>query len=89
MRGKIAKQIRKGAYKNLTAEDIKEKDALYKTNIRTIANGKQLFTIERKPNAPRRFYRRMKKLWNSMSITQKLEVRYSVPVPGSQVSTPA
>jgi hypothetical protein len=89
MRGSIAKKIRKSAYKNLTAEDIKEKDALYKTNINTIANGNQLFTIERKPDAPRRFYRRMKKTWLALTSNQKTAIRFSIPTMPTPVQTPA
>jgi hypothetical protein len=88
MRKKIVKAIRKSAYANVSAEEALKADALKMTNVRLNQEGKLISrTLVRDHNAPRAFYRRMKKMWASLSLTKKLEVRRAVP--GARVSAPA
>jgi hypothetical protein len=85
MRGKISKKIRKFAFA-ATIKDgwnaAKMADQPERTNVRRIDEHRVLCTWQRKHDAPRRYYRRMKKLWSSLSVDQKLEVRSTVFMPG-------
>lgn len=83
MRNKIAKKLKKYAFATTITngwEKAKSADAVHMTNIRYFAAGTgregqvQFCTRTREYNAPRRYYRRMKRLWASLTPEQKLAV---------------
>jgi hypothetical protein len=80
MRNKIAKKLKKYAFSATIAngwEKAKGADAVHMTNIRYFGAGTgregdvQFCTRTREHKSPRQYYRRMKKLWTSLTPAQK------------------
>jgi hypothetical protein len=91
MRGSIAKKIRKSAFKNLEGTWLEQKAADKCGGINVVRDKENRIlklTYIREKNAPRAFYRRMKKTWLALTPNQKAAIRFSIPTMPTPVQTP-